>query len=100
MPINTLIVDDEKPAREELAFLLKAFPDIHLVAQGKNGLEAVSLIKEHAPDLVFLDLQMPRLDGFGVLQKLVERKNEVPHLALPTPFDHHPVKPLDLNPLH
>ena len=64
MTINTLIVDDEKPAREELAFLLKSFPDVHLVAQGKNGLEAVSLIKEHAPDLVFLDVQMPGLDGF------------------------------------
>jgi two-component system LytT family response regulator/two-component system response regulator LytT len=68
MPINTLIVDDEKHAREELAFLLKSFPDIHLVAQGKNGLEAVTLIKENAPDLVFLDVQMPGLDGFGVLQ--------------------------------
>jgi len=57
--------DDEKPAREELAFLLKSFPDVHLVAQGKNGLEAVNLIKEHAPDLVFLDVQMPGLDGLA-----------------------------------
>src|SRR5882762_5835737 len=74
MPINTIIVDDEKPAREELAFLLKAFPEISIIGQGKNGLEAVNLIKEHNPDLVFLDVQMPGLDGFGVLQKLVERK--------------------------
>ncbi|HKB91439.1 MAG TPA: response regulator [Opitutaceae bacterium] len=97
MTINTLIVDDEKPAREELAFLLKAFPDIHLVAQGKNGLEAVSLIKEHAPDLVFLDVQMPGLDGFGVLQKLVERKIEVPHVVFATAFDHYAVKAFDVN---
>jgi two-component system response regulator LytT len=97
MPINTLIVDDEKPAREELAFLLKAFPDIHLVAQGKNGLEAVSLIKEHSPDLVFLDVQMPGLDGFGVLQKLVERKIEVPHVVFATAFDHYAVKAFDVN---
>ena len=74
MPINTIIVDDEKPARDELAFLLKAFPEINLLGQGKNGLEAVNLIKEHSPDLVFLDVQMPGLDGFGVLKKLVERK--------------------------
>jgi two-component system, LytTR family, response regulator len=97
MPINTLIVDDEKPAREELAFLLKGFPDVHLVAQGKNGLEAVSLIKEHAPDLVFLDVQMPGLDGFGVLQKLVERKMKVPHVVFATAFDHYAVQAFDVN---
>jgi len=97
MPINTLIVDDEKPAREELAFLLKAFPDIHIIAQGKNGLEAVNLIKEHAPDLVFLDVQMPGLDGFGVLQKLVDRTIEVPHVVFATAFDHYAVQAFDVN---
>src|SRR5437660_2114433 len=97
MSINTLIVDDEKPARDELAFLLKAFPEINLVAQGKNGLEAVNLIKEHSPDLVFLDVQMPGLDGFGVLQKLVERKIAVPHVVFATAFDHYAVKAFDVN---
>src|ERR1700756_2323518 len=97
MTINTLIVDDEKPAREELAFLLKAFPEIHLIAQGKNGLEAVNLIKEHSPDLVFLDVQMPGLDGFGVLQKLVERKMKVPHVVFATAFDHYAVQAFDVN---
>ena len=53
MSINTIIVDDEKPARDELAFLLKGFPEINLIGQGKNGLDAVNLIKEHAPDLGF-----------------------------------------------
>ena len=97
MPINTLIVDDEKPARDELAFLLKGFPEIHLVAQGKIGLEAVSLIKEHAPDLVFLDVHMPGLDGFGVLQRLVERKMKVPHVVFATAFDHYAVQAFDVN---
>ena len=97
MPINTIIVDDEKPAREELAFLLKAFPEISLIGQGKNGLEAVSLIKEHNPDLVFLDVQMPGLDGFGVLQKLVERKLKVPHVVFATAFDHYAVQAFDVN---
>src|SRR5215467_5031121 len=97
MTINTLIVDDEKPAREELAFLLKSFPEIHLVAQGKNGLEAVNLIKEHSPDLVFLDVQMPGLDGFGVLQKLVERKMKIPHVVFATAFDHYAVQAFDVN---
>ena len=97
MPINTIIVDDEKPAREELAFLLKAFPEISIIGQGKNGLEAVNLIKEHNPDLVFLDVQMPGLDGFGVLQKLVERKLKVPHVVFATAFDHYAVQPFDVN---
>ena len=97
MTINTLIVDDEKPAREELLFLLKAFPDIHVIAQGKNGLEAVNLIKEYSPDLVFLDVQMPGLDGFGVLQKLAERKIDVPHVVFATAFDHYAVQAFDVN---
>jgi len=97
MPINTIIVDDEKPARDELAFLLKAFPEIHLLAQGKNGLDAVNLIKEHNPDLVFLDVQMPGLDGFGVLQKLVERHLRVPHVVFATAFDHYAVQAFDVN---
>jgi len=88
MSINTIIVDDEKPARDELAFLLKAFPEINVIGQGKNGVEAVSLIKEHSPDLVFLDVKMPGLDGFGVLKKIVERKMKMPHVVFATaPFD-------------
>ena len=97
MPINTIIVDDEKPAREELAFLLKAFPEINLLGQGKNGLEAVNLIKEHSPDLVFLDVQMPGLDGFGVLKRLVERKLKVPHVVFATAFDQYAVQAFDVN---
>jgi two-component system response regulator LytT len=97
MAINTIIVDDEKPARDELTFLLKAFPEINLVGQGKNGLDAVNLIKEHSPDLVFLDVQMPGLDGFGVLKKLVERKLKVPHVVFATAFDHYAVKAFDVN---
>lgn len=97
MPITTIIVDDEKPAREELAFLLKGFPEIQVLAQGKNGLDAVTLIKEHNPDLVFLDVQMPGLDGFGVLQKLVERKLKVPRVVFATAFDHYAVQAFDVN---
>ncbi len=97
MPINTIIVDDEKPAREELAFLLKSFPEINLLAQGKNGLDAINLIKEHSPDLLFLDVQMPGLDGFGVLKKLVERKLKVPHVVFATAFDQYAVQAFDVN---
>src|SRR5207244_3070580 len=97
MQINTIIVDDEKPAREELAYLLKGFPEINVIGQGRNGVDAVNLIKEHSPDLVFLDVQMPGLDGFGVLKKLVERKMKVPHVVFATAFDHYAVQAFDVN---
>jgi two-component system response regulator LytT len=97
MAITTIIVDDEKPARDELVFLLKGFPEINVIGQGKNGVEAMTLIKEHAPDLVFLDVQMPGLDGFGVLRKLVERKMKVPHVVFATAFDHYAVQAFDVN---
>jgi two-component system, LytTR family, response regulator LytT len=97
MAINTVIVDDERPARDELAFLLKGFPEINVIAQGKNGLEAVNLIKEHNPDLVFLDVQMPGLDGFGVIKKLVERKLRVPQIVFATAFDHYAIQAFEVN---
>lgn len=97
MSINTLIVDDEKPARDELSFLLKGFPDINLIAQGRNGLEAVALIKEHSPDLVFLDVQMPGLNGLGVVKKLVDRKLKVPHIIFATAFDNYAVHAFEVN---
>ncbi len=97
MPINTVIVDDERPARDELAFLLKSFPEISIVAQGKNGLEAVALIKEHDPDLVFLDVQMPGLDGFGVIKKLVERKLRIPQIVFATAYDHYAVQAFEVS---
>ncbi|HEV2386025.1 MAG TPA: response regulator [Candidatus Acidoferrales bacterium] len=97
LTISTLIVDDEKPARDELAYLLKGFAEVRLVGQGKNGLEAIALIKEHAPDLVFLDVQMPGLDGFGVIRKLVERKLAVPHIIFATAFDNYAVHAFEVN---
>ena len=97
MPINTVIVDDERPARDELLYLLKAFPEVNVVALGKNGLEAVTLIKEHEPDLVFLDVQMPGLDGFGVIKKLLERKLRVPQIVFATAFDNYAIQAFDVN---
>jgi two-component system LytT family response regulator/two-component system response regulator LytT len=97
MAINTIIVDDEKPARDELAFLLKGFPEINVIGQGKNGVEAVALIKEHSPDLVFLDVKMPGLDGFGVLKKIVERRIKMPHVVFATAFDQYAVQAFDVN---
>ena len=70
--ISAILVDDEKLASEELAYQLKEFPDIEILAIASNGLEAVKLIQSMEPDLVFLDVQMPGLDGMGVIRKLRE----------------------------
>ncbi len=95
--MNTVIVDDEKPARDELAFLLTGFPEVNVVGQGKNGLDAVALIREHNPDLVFLDVQMPGLDGFAVIRKLVDRKMKLPHIVFATAYDQYAVQAFEVN---
>jgi two-component system, LytTR family, response regulator LytT len=97
MALSAIIVDDEQLARDELAYLLKHAGGVNLVAQGKNGLEAVSLIKEHNPDLVFLDVQMPGLDGFGVIKKLLDRKVPLPKIVFATAFDQYAVKAFEVN---
>jgi two-component system, LytTR family, response regulator LytT len=95
--MNTIIVDDERPARDELLYLLKGFPEVEVVAQGRNGLEAVALIKEHDPDLVFLDVEMPGLDGLGVIKKLAERKLRMPQIVFATAYDHYAVHAFDVS---
>jgi two-component system response regulator LytT len=97
MQLSAIIVDDEQLARDELAYLLKNAGDVNVVAQGKNGLEAVNLIKEHSPDLVFLDVQMPGLDGFGVIKKLLDRKVPLPKIVFATAFDQYAVKAFEVN---
>src|ERR1700736_4099183 len=97
MALSAVIVDDEQLARDELAYLLKNADDVNVVAQGKNGLEAVNLIREHNPDLVFLDVQMPGLDGFGVIKKLLDRKLPLPKIVFATAFDQYAVKAFEVN---
>src|SRR5213079_1452639 len=97
MSLSAVIVDDEQLARDELAYLLKNIGDVEVVAQGKNGVEAVSLIREHNPDLVFLDVQMPGLDGFGVLKKLLDKKVPLPQIVFATAYDQYAVKAFEVN---
>ncbi|MGH9326498.1 MAG: LytR/AlgR family response regulator transcription factor [Terriglobia bacterium] len=97
--ITALLVDDEEPARDELAYLLKAFPDIEVVGQGKNGIEAVSLIRELNPRLVFLDVQIPGADGFKVMKKLAEKKAALPYFILVTAYDQYAVQAFEVNAL-
>ncbi len=97
MPLSALIVDDEQLARDELSFLLKSVEGVEVVAQGKNGVDAINLVREHSPDLVFLDIQMPGLDGFGVIKKLLDRKIALPQIVFTTAFDQYAVKAFEVN---
>ena len=97
MPLSAVIVDDEQLARDELSYLLKSVDDINVVAQGNNGLEAVNLVKEWSPDLLFLDVHMPGLDGFGVIKKLIDKKINLPQIVFATAYDQYAVKAFEVN---
>uniref|UniRef100_A0A7V5CSP9 Response regulator transcription factor n=1 Tax=Acidobacterium capsulatum TaxID=33075 RepID=A0A7V5CSP9_9BACT len=99
MSITAVIVDDEQLAREELQYLLEGAGDIDILAQGTNGIEAVDLIRNHHPDLVFLDVQMPGLDGFAVLKKLLDSGTgqPLPQIIFATAFDQYAVRAFDVN---
>ncbi len=90
-PIRAVIVDDEELARRVLREFLAADPDIELVAECANGFDAVKVIGESAPDLVFLDVQMPKLDGFEVLE-LIGRQ---PAVIFVTAYDQYAMKAFD-----
>ena len=105
MSISALIIDDEQLARDELKYLLDQVGGVEVVAQGANGIEAVDLIEEHHPDLVFLDVQMPGLDGFAVIQRLMERHKPrtarqaepLPQIVFATAYDQYAVRAFDVN---
>lgn len=97
MPLKTLIIDDEPLARQELQYLLDKVGGVEILAQGTNGIEAVELIREHRPDLVFLDVQMPGLDGFAVLKKLLDRKMAMPQIVFATAFNQYAVRAFEVN---
>jgi two-component system LytT family response regulator/two-component system response regulator LytT len=118
MSLSALIIDDEQLAREELKYLLDSVGGVDVVGQGANGIEAVDLIEEHHPDLVFLDVQMPGQDGFAVIQRIMDRNRErnraktagnddgagagkdaapLPQFVFATAFDHYAVRAFDVN---
>jgi two-component system, LytTR family, response regulator LytT len=102
MSISALIVDDEQLARDELKYLLDEAGDVEVVAQGANGIEAVDLIAEHHPDVVFLDVQMPGLDGFAVIKRLMDRHandadEPLPQVVFATAYDQYAVRAFDVN---
>ena len=97
--MTALIIDDEQLAREELKYLLESIGSVEVLAQGSNGIEAVKLIEEHQPDVVFLDVQMPGLDGFAVLKHLIDHRGleRLPLVVFATAYDQYAVRAFDVN---
>lgn len=90
MPFSVLIVDDEALARERIRTLLEGEPDFDVVGEAAKGLDAVEAIRDLRPDLVFLDVQMPQLDGFEVVERIGVR--EMPLTIFVTAYDQHALR--------
>jgi two-component system, LytTR family, response regulator len=88
--IRVLVADDEPLARERLTTLLSSEPDVEVVAQARDGEDAVTAIHDHSPDLVFLDVQMPQMNGFDVIEAVGTDK--MPLVIFVTAYDQHALK--------
>ncbi len=97
MKIRALIVDDEPLARQRLRALLESESDIEVVGECTDGQEAVAAIREHAPDLLFLDVQMPKLDGFRVLETI--GPEQMPVTIFVTAFDRYALRAFEVHAL-
>ncbi len=93
--LRLVIADDERPARSFLAALLRSFEDVVVVGEAASGVEAVAAIERERPDLALLDLQMPELDGIGVVRML--KKSDLPLIAFVTAYDEYAVQAFDVN---
>ena len=96
-PIRVLLVDDEPLAREMLREMLQDEPDAIIVGESVNGLEAIEAIRQHQPDLLFLDVQMPELGGFEMLESLT--KERIPYVIFVTAYDQYAVRAFEVHAL-
>jgi two-component system LytT family response regulator/two-component system response regulator LytT len=95
--LKILVVDDEQLARDELCYQLEQLGSIEVVGQAGNGLEAIGAVDRLEPDLVFLDVQMPGLNGFEVARRLLGRGDDPPALVFVTAFDQHAIEAFEVN---
>jgi two-component system LytT family response regulator len=93
--LRVIVADDERPARAFLAGLLAGFEDVDVIGEATNGAETVELIERTAPDLVLLDLQMPEVDGLGVVRLI--RRDKMPLIAFVTAYDEYAVRAFKMN---
>ncbi|NMP32304.1 response regulator [Thalassotalea sp. M1531] len=95
--LSTIIVDDEPLARKGLAIRLAEHNDINVVAQCSNGREAIEAIKQYQPDLMFLDIQMPGLNGFEVIDEVINQELALPSVVFVTAFDQYAIKAFEVH---
>ncbi len=95
MKIKTLIIEDEAPARRLLKEFLKSFPEVEVLDECTDGFDGARKIMEHKPDLIFLDVQMPRINGFEMLELL--RGEDIPLIIFTTAFDEYAIKSFEFN---
>jgi two-component system LytT family response regulator len=95
MPFTILVVDDEPLAREGLRMLLAADPDIAAIREARDGREAIAAIREAPPDLVFLDVQMPEVDGFAVVREV--GADRMPAVVFVTAHDRYAIQAFEIN---
>jgi two-component system LytT family response regulator len=98
-PMRVIIVDDEPAARASLVVLLSSQPDVEILASCQDGIEAVEQISRLRPNLVWLDVQMPELDGFGVVKALAGKGIPLPFFVFVTAYDHYAIRAFDNNAL-
>jgi two-component system, LytTR family, response regulator len=91
--IKVIIIDDEEPARNILRHYLKSHPSLKIVEECSDGFAGLKAIREHNPDLIFLDIQMPRLNGFEMLEVMDEK----PLIIFTTAFDQYAIRAFDMN---
>lgn len=94
-PLRVVVADDERPARAFLISLLRPYDDVEVVGEATNGAECVELIERLAPDLALLDLQMPEVDGLGVVRLV--RRDRLPLIAFVTAYDEYAVRAFEMN---
>ncbi len=98
-PLRAMILDDEKLAREELRYLLESTGTVQVIDEASNGIEGLDKIVQHQPDLLFLDVQMPGLDGFALIRHLIEHAQlpQLPQIIFATAYDQYAVRAFDVN---
>ena len=93
--LRVIVVDDERPARAFLAGILRKFEDVEVIGEAGSGAECVEMIEQLSPDLVLLDLQMPEVDGLGVVRLV--RRDKLPLIAFVTAYDEYAVRAFEMN---
>jgi DNA-binding LytR/AlgR family response regulator len=96
MSLKAVVVDDEQLAREELIYMLEQMPNLEVIGQAGNGLEAIGVVERVSPDVLFLDVQMPGLNGFEVANRLIQNGTP-PSIVFVTAFDRHAIEAFDVN---